>query len=256
MYDALHTLRKISILAIWILAVHLPALAQAPQAERTYLRLSAVPSRAQRFLLATGTRLRRPGKERIVSAGTLVSNSAAPSPIEITWELPQKIRIDQGRGTVIFDRANPAQPIPPERAAADLIETFLEDSLEGFFARENGRSVRFLGKGFHAKTDGPDGPSYEIVELWIESRFRNGAEPTIKQYWFDSRTKLLSRVVYRVGGSSTGFVEVFWSDWRDVNGEKLAFQVERKEAGQTTLQLTVESALVSQMADDGRFSGR
>jgi hypothetical protein len=51
-------------------------------------------------------------------------------------------------------------------------------------------------------------------------------------------------------------VEVLWSDWRDVEGEKVAFHIERKEAGQTTLQLVITSALVSPKADDGRFPGR
>ena len=157
---------------------------------------------------------------------------------------------------MIFDRANPAQAIPAGPETSGLIETFLEDSLEGFFTQEEGRSVRFLGTGFRSRTGAPDEPSYGIVELWIPSRFRNGADPTVKQYWFDSRTKLLSRVVYRIGTGSAGFVEVRWSDWREVDGEKVAFHVERKEAGQTTLQLILNSVLVSQAADDGKFFRR
>ena len=56
------------------------------------------------------------------------------------------------------------------------------------------------------------------------------------------------------GGSD--FVEVLWNDWRDVGGEKVPFRVERREAGRTTLQVTITAALVSPKADDGRFSGR
>ena len=253
---------KMSFAGAWILTFHLLVFhisgrAQGPVPDGGYLRLSGVPSAAQRFLLAAGTRLRRPGKERITAVGFLSRNQSAATPVEITWEFPQKIRIEEERGTVIFDRGNPSQAIPPTREAADAVETLLEDSLEGFFANEPGRSVRFLGSGFRARTGNPGEPSFEIVEVWSQSRFRNGAQPTVKQYWFDARTKLLSRVIYRIAAvPGSGFVEVFWSDWRDVAGEKVAFRVERKEAGATTLQLALTAALVSPRADDGRFSGR
>ena len=69
MNDVLRSLRKISILGAWILAAHLPSPAQAPLAGSRYLDLSNVPSAMQRFLLASGVRLRRPGKERITSVG-------------------------------------------------------------------------------------------------------------------------------------------------------------------------------------------
>jgi hypothetical protein len=257
MNDAARTVRKLSLASAWILAVHLPGFAQGPLQETGYLRLSGVPSAAQRFLLAAGTRLRRPGKERITAAGSLSRNQGAASPVEVTWEFPQRIRIDTDQGSVIFDRGNPSQAIPQDREIADTIETLLEDTLEGFFASLRGGSIRFLGAGFRGRTGNPGEPSFEIVEVWSQSRFRNGAEPTVKQYWFDSRTKLLSRVVYRIAAvSGSALVEVLWSDWRDVEGERVPFRVERREAGQTTLQLVLTSAVVSPKADDGRFPGR
>lgn len=257
MNEAAHKFLKISLVGTWILFFHIFGRAQGPVQGGGYLQLSGVPSAAQRFLLAAGTRLRRPGKERITAVASLSRNQDAASPVEITWELPQKIRIDEGQGPVIFDWGNPSQAISQNRETADTIETLLEDSLEGFFAAQRGGSIRFLGAGFRTRTGDPQEPSFEIVEVWIPSRFRNEAQPTVKQYWFDSRTKLLSRVIYRIAAvSGSGFVEVFWSDWRDVDGEKVAFQVERKEAGQTTLRLALTSALVSPKVDDGRFSGR
>jgi hypothetical protein len=51
-------------------------------------------------------------------------------------------------------------------------------------------------------------------------------------------------------------VEVFWSDWRDVQGEKVPFTVERKEGGRTTLLVRISSAVVSPQATDGRFPAR
>jgi hypothetical protein len=258
MNDAARAIRKLSLLGAWMLVIHLshPGFAQGPQQELAYFQLSRVPSAAQRFLLAAGTRLRRPGKERITAVGTLSARGVV-TPVEITLEFPQRIRIDDGRGTVIFDRANPSEAVPQKRETADAIETLLEDSLEGFFAAQRGGSVRSLGAGFRGKTGNPEEPSFEIAEVWGQSRFRNGAEPTIKQYWFDSRTKLLSRVVYRVASApGSDLVEVLWSDWRDVEGERVPFRVERKEAGQVTLQLVLTSVFVSPKADDGRFPGR
>jgi len=255
MNEAAHKFLKMSCVGAWILIFQISGRAQGPQ--QGYLRLSGVPSGAQRFLLAAGTRLRRPGKERITAVGSLSRNQDAASPVEITWEFPQKIRIDAGQEPLIFDRGDPSQAIPPTREAADAVETLLEDSLEGFFAAQPGGSIRFLGAGFRARTGAPQEPSFEIVEVWSQSRFRNGAQPTVKQYWFDSRTKLLSRVIYRIAAvAGSDLVEVLWSDWRDVDGQKVAFQVERKEAGQATLRLALTSALVSPKADDGRFSRR
>ena len=262
MNEAAHKFLKVSfvgawLVGAWIFAFPILGRAQGSVPDGGYLRLNRIPAAAQRFLLAAGTRLRRPGMERITAVGSLSRNRDAASPAEITWEFPQKIRIDDGRGPVIFDRGNPLQAIPQNQATADTIETLLEDSLEGFFAAQGGGSIRFLGAGFRAGAGDPGEPSFEIVEVWSQSRFRNAGTPTVKQYWFDSRTKLLSRVVYPIAAVPGGdFVEVLWSDWRDVEGQKVAFLVERKEAGETTLRLTLTSVLVSPKAADGTFSGR
>jgi hypothetical protein len=246
-------LRKI--VKMFLVAVFLTSAAngQGMSHQAGYLPLNRVSSASQRFLLASGLRLRRPGKERIIAAGRLVRGEAPSSPVDVTWEIPQKIRIDEGRTPIVFDGANPSRA----QDASGILEMFLEDSLEGFFAAEAGRSVRFLGSGYRFSAPGSEGRSFEIVELRAPRRFRNASQATVKQYWFDTRTRLLSRVIYRIAEvPHSEMVEVLWRDWRDVQGEKVPFSVERKESGRTTLQLTFSSAFVSPRVDDGRFSGR
>ena len=235
----------------------LPAFAQTPEQNRGFLSLSQIPSSAQRFLLASGTRLRKPGKERITAVVSASRNQGQPSPIQVTWEVPHRIRIDEGSTSVIFDRGNPAQAPAPNEETADAIETLIEDSVEGFFASLRGGTARFLGSGFRMRGAPPGSPSYDIVEVWTRSRLRGSEVTAVKRYWFDKRTKLLSRVVYRPGAVPGGeLVEVFWNDWRDVQGEKIPFTIERKEGGRTTLLVTISSAVVSPQAADGRFPAR
>jgi hypothetical protein len=246
-------LQKIAKLLLAAVLLISAANGQETSQQAGYLPLNRVSAASQRFLLAAGLRLRRPGKERITVAGSIGRGEASPLPVEITWEIPQKIRIDEGRAPVVFGGANPSR----DQDSSGILETFLEDSLEGFFTAEAGRSVRFLGSGYRFRAPGSDGRSFEIIEVRASSRFRNGSQTTVKQYWFDARTRLLARVTYRVAEApGSEFVEVFWSDWRDVQGEKIPFSVERKESGRTTLQLTFSSAFISPRADDGRFSGR
>jgi hypothetical protein len=184
--------------------------------------------------------------------GSLTRNQGQPSPVQVTWEFPQKIRIDEGRNPVVFDRGNPAQPFPLDPQSADTVETLLEDSVEGFFANLREGSARFLGSGFRFPGAGQDAPSYDIVEVWSRSRIRGGEARTVKRYWFDRQHQSLSRVVYRPG-AGRALVEVFWSDWRDVQGERIPFAIERKEGGSTTLLVRISSAVVSPRAADGLF---
>lgn len=235
----------------------LPAFTQTPGPGRGYLSLNQVPSVVQRFLLASGTRLRTPGKERITAVGTVSRNQGEPSPIQVTWEVPLRIRMDEGSKSVMFDRGNPAQAVLRNEETADAIETLLEDSVEGFFANLREGTTRFLDSGYRERGAGPGAPSYDIVEVWTRSRLRGSQATTVKWYWFDRRTKLVSRVVYRPGTvSDAELVEVFWSDWRDVQGEKIPFAIERKEGGRTTLSVRISSAVVTPQAADGRFPAR
>jgi len=248
-------------LRFWIVGLAflslLRSFAQTPEPDRGFVSLDQVPSSVQGFLLASGTRLRRPGKERITAAGSVARNQGQPSPIQVTWEVPHRVRLDEGPAAVIFDRGNPAQAPAPNEETADAIETLIEDSVEGFFASLRGGTARFLGSGFRMRGAPPSSPSYDIVEVWTRSRLRGSEVTTIKRYWFDKRTKLLSRVVYRPGAVPGGeLVEVFWNDWRDVQGEKIPFTIERKEGGRTTLLVTISSAVVSPQAADGRFPAR
>ena len=248
-------LRCLAVLLIPI--AFLRVFAQTPDPGLGYLSLNQLPSSVQRFFLASGTRLRRPGKERITAIGSVARNQGQPSPVQVTWEVPRRIRIDEDAATVTFDRENPAQAIPGNKETADAIETLLEDSVEGFFANLRGGTTRFLGSGFRVRGAPPGSPSYDIVEVWTSSRLRGSEATTVKRYWFDKRSKLLARVIYRSGPAAGGaLVEVFWNDWQDVQGEKIPFTIERKEGGRTTLLVRISSAAISPQVADGRFPVR
>jgi len=226
----------------------------APNREPAYISLNQLPSFAQPFLLASGNRLQRPGSERVTVVGSVSRNQGQPTPIQVTWEFPQKIRIDERRAPIVFDQGNPAQR-SPDPQSTDTTETLLEDSVEGFFANLREGSTRLLGSGFRLQGAAQGTPSYDIVETWNRSKIRGGEAQTIKRYWFDRSNHLLSRVVY--GSAVEGqLVEVFLSDWRDVQGERIPFTIERKEGGSTTLLLRISSATVSPRIADGLFPER
>ena len=75
----------------------------------------------------------------------------------------------------------------------------------------------------------------------------------MKTYWFNSETKLLGMVGYL--SASGDQVDVIIDDWRDVDGEKVPFLIERWENSKLMMRLTLSSATVTAASDDGTFGG-
>jgi hypothetical protein len=250
--------RTVILLAILLTAVFegsvKPSAAQSPERAPEYLGLNQVWTVVQPYLLAAGERYQKPGKERITAAGNLTANQGQPTPVQVTIEYPRKVRIDQSRGSTTFDGSSPSPQVPRDPHESAILETLVEDSLDGFFHAHRTGSNHYLGS-FRVRGAGEESPAYAIMEIWTKSPFRGGQQSIAKQYWFDRRTKLLSRVVYRSGPGGS-VIEVFLSDWYEVEGEMIPLTIERKEAGGTTLRLQLTSVLVSPKATDGAFGAR
>lgn len=242
--------------ALAICAFAMVATCIADQRPQDTVTLTSVPTMCKPFAIAVGQRLQKPGKERITGSGTLLSlsnGSSRTSPVQVVWQIPLKIRIDAPGAPITLDWS---QSTPPGQAAkdnSDTLESLLDDSIEGLTSIDNqAGSSRLIGKGFRDKGSNPTGQAFDVLQLSYRSTLRNGASLN-KLYWFDSKTKLLSRVTYN--STSGGSVEVRLSDWRTVQGETIPFLIERQENGQVTMRLTLASVAVGNAAQDGIFGG-
>jgi hypothetical protein len=213
------------------------ALPQAGPRAPEMISLEKLPVAAKAYLLASGGRYQKPGKEIVLAAGAISRNQSAATPIQITWEFPGKLRIEEARRNTSFDQNDQAQTISPDKETRDLIDLLFDDTLEGFFESQKRGSTRFIGSGYRIKGAPKTAPAYDLYEATSANRL-NGNRIIRKQYWFDSRTKYLARVLYKspsIGGN--GLVQISLDDWRDVQGEKIPFLIERRESGTSTLQV-------------------
>lgn len=222
-----------------------------------YFPLTRVSSVIRPFVIASGDRLQKPGAERLTANGSIQYNPSGATqatPVQITWQLPLQIRLDRGSSTVIYDGKNGAQRIPAGAQDADTIETLVEDSLEGFLRiQATGGSTRFLGEGFRDDSVKASATFFDIVQVLYPATFRGGQQSS-KAFYFDSKTKLLARIEYEPRPGNR--VQVNLSDWRNIQGTKLPFLVERRENNIVTMKLALSVAQTAQGTDDLPFTGR
>jgi hypothetical protein len=215
-----------------------------------------MPSGLKPYVIALGQRLQKPGKERIIAVGTLSHPGDArqrSEAVRITWQYPLKIRLDKGKNSLTFDRNNPAQATPGDQETVDTIQMLLEDSMEGLFAMQKDRISRlYLGSGFTLEDASASDPGMDIVMISYPDIFRR-KQPILKSYWFDSRTKLLGVVAYT---SSSGILtHIVINDWREVEGEKIPFRIERWENSKLAMRLNLESVTVLAGANESNLGG-
>jgi hypothetical protein len=222
-------------------------------ADQPTVSLGAIPAVCKTFAVAVGQRLQKPGKERTTGVGTLstISNGVTQaSSVQVVWQYPQKIRVEGAGPTIVFDPSRNGNGPPLSPGVSDILEALVNDSVEGMIAiTTQSGAARFLGAGFRDKGTAA---SYDIVQVFFPDAVKNGS-PTIKAYWFNSVTKLLSKVTYR--SVSGGLVEVSVGNWQKVQGDTMPFLVERRENGVLTLRLTLSAVTVSAGAQDGIFGG-
>ena len=139
----------------------------------------------------------------------------------------------------------------------DLIETLAYDTAEHFFATQmQGNAMRFLGARFRTD-DGSDpnyvGPYFDVYKIADQIK-TSGQERPAKFYYFNSDTLLLERVTYSINRDGEEIkVETSVSDWREVDGQRVARRIERFENGRSVFVLTIQSAQLGQRANDGIF---
>jgi hypothetical protein len=235
----------------WV-ALSFAALAGAQDDAATMFRQA--PSDLKPLAIAPGQRLQKTGRERISATGTIAfpgDGLTQVEPIRLTLQYPLKIRLDMSDGRWIVDRRDPARRMTGKKKIADAIQVMLEDSVEGFFALQKSRiSRRYYGSGFTLEGARESDPGMDVYVLTYPDVFSNG-QPIQKSYWFDSRTKLLGVVAYTsLSGATT---HVVLDDWRDVQGEKLPFRIERWENNKLTMHLVLGSAAIAPAAEDGTF---
>ncbi|MDM7995527.1 MAG: hypothetical protein QUT30_07580 [Acidobacteriota bacterium] len=217
--------------------------------------LNNTPSQYKPYAIALGQRLQRPGKERIIATGSLLYDADGPEsafPVEIVWQHPLKVRLTQDGSSVVYDRSNPAREIPESKRLSDTLQVLLEDMSEGFLSLQSTGSSRRIGSGFRLRNSDPGDTGADIIQMTYPNVF-GGGEPVVKTYVFNSRTKLLGVVSYISKSGSA--VDVIIDDWRDIQGEKVPFLIERWEDGIRTMQLKLSSAAVTEGSNDDMVGG-
>jgi hypothetical protein len=234
----------------------LPVRALAVQAEASLAALNKIPFQYKRYAVIAGQRFSRPGKERITARGTLTyfdGERELNEPIEIVRQSRLKIRLDQGGRVSIFDRDNRRPVLSGTQKATDVLQVLLEDSTEGFIdLMQTTAAIRHLGNGFRLEGAVESYPGMDVILMSYPDVFQNNT-PIQKAYWFNSHTKLLGVVSYS-SGRGIG-IHIVIDDYRDIDGEKLPFRIERWEDGKLVMRLTLNETVLTAGTEDGLFGG-
>lgn len=205
-----------------------------------------------------GARFFDSGLERTVLVGTIARTPAQPVSIQIVREISGKIRIEESARPA-FGAADSKlwgsgqSPASPE---ADLIETLLGDSLDGFLAGQNaGLATRFLGSRFRmddGKSRSYNGPYYDIYRVTDRVPGERGPIARDKRYYINSDTLLLDKVVYTSPRNGVPIkIEVLLDEWRKTPNEAMPMRIRRYENDALAFTLIFTSASVSPKVSDG-----
>lgn len=237
--------------------------ASASPDRRHYVRRRALWPQLRKNLEVLGDRLEKPGKERMILAGTVkYASDRAGTPFELVREFPDRLRLIEQHGasqrtTAFNGRSGASQSFTS--AESDTIETLLFDSVEYFFVtRMEGSATSFLGSRFRLD-DGTSqnytGPFYDIFLVNQQIKIGSTARQRSVSYYFNSRSLLLERVRYQQerNGSLVN-VEVIMSEWREVAGQRVPMRVERFENGNSILRFSFAAAAIGPRVADNIFS--
>ncbi len=251
-----------------------PAYAQASRpgpAAVANVSYTRVPSQLRPQLEKLGDRFTETGKERLALSGTITDADQTQSPVEVIYELPNKIRIQRlgARAAVLTFDGNSSRSSAGEldESQEDILESLQADSLDGFFgALSNGAAFRVVGRGFRPSQERfPDyrGPSYDIYQLIAPVKPRGNQEVRSKRFYFDSSAHVLLRVLYKeealpsgrspAGGSGKS-IETVFSKWGFVEGQLVPGRVERLEDGEPVFTLDITATSFTARSDDGLFA--
>jgi hypothetical protein len=212
-------------------------------------------------MFALGNRLQKVGNERVTLIGRHTANGTTV-PAQLTWEVPGKLRYDRNgpsSSSLVYD--NVAGLINASAVSVvdvDLLESLVTDAQESFlYGFLSGQPHRFLGARFRAddgKTPNYQGPWSDIYEAMVRIDFAPGAPVRPKLYYFDSKSKLLTKTVYILQrGTSKVTVSTEYSGWSTKNGQTTPGQIVRKENGAAVFTFDVTTAAVGPTVHDGLF---
>jgi hypothetical protein len=235
-----------------------PSAGQSPPS--TYVTGASVPVPVLGFLSAFGDRISKPGRERTVLTGT-VTDKFGTGPAQLTWEAPGKIRFDRanqpGTPLTFSDQSGLTGTAQFSPADADMLESLLDDASENFFYQFiGGGAFRLLGLRFRAdngKAGGYSGPWFDVYTLSAPVKAQPAKTVRVKQYYFDSTTKLLAKTCY---ASSGRVVTTEFNKWSASGGQAVPGQIIRKEDGTAVFTFNIAGATFGPAQNDGIFTGK
>ncbi len=219
------------------------------KAEGIYFQPSQIPFLLRYQYLALGSRLQKPGNERIAINGVL-TDSMGSQPVQVIMELGGKVRIDTSAKSLRFDGQN--SYYAATNFDKDLLESLVDDLPETFI------TAAALGSGFHLlgqRFSDQKGGFGDIYDTLIPGK-TNKTHPRLpKRCCFDSLTGLLSWVQYRSGmKADSAIIETRFSDWIIVNGQAVPTLISRSQGGQCIFTLEAQEVNVLTAAADNLFA--
>jgi hypothetical protein len=221
------------------------------KAEKVFDR---IPGVYDPIVKALGKRVQENGKEKTVYIGEYFDHSNKSKRAKATIQLPRLARLEGFKNAVIsFDGKNKKNA--NDRGDNSLLETFLMDTAEGLLASvQESASIRLLGLRFYpdliAYKNGYNGPLYDIYDaigpdaIWAGQPFQS------RQFYFDSKSKLLSRVQhYDRTASPPVKVETHFPVWGTIDNSAYPACIERYENGSLIFSF-IATSIESGPADD------
>ncbi|MGH9967662.1 MAG: hypothetical protein ACREBG_07480, partial [Pyrinomonadaceae bacterium] len=239
---------------------------QIPQTPVFAVNRAQLNHHVVRALNALGDRFESQGRARSILAGTFTRRTGGTpvsTPVTLVRECPDKVRFEEltlsGLRVLGHDGTRSwTQGGGLSEEDATLIEELVRDCVEHFVTGQaTGDATLHLGDMFRMD-DGSDatyaGPFYDILR--VDDTFQNSAgtaaRPTL--YYLNSRSGLPERIVYeRQVGGTTVKIEVEFSEWITVTGQKLPRRTAWKKNGVVAGEVVINQAMFVPSAPDGAF---
>jgi hypothetical protein len=226
----------------------------------TLLQRESFPPQLKPAVDALGSRVVKGGNERVAATGVLTTGTTQTA-VSVTHEMPNKLRIDIGPGggrTLGFDGNSPWASDQLSDNDQDLTESLGDDAAESaLYGLQSGSSLRLLGERFRtSRTTAANylGPWVDIFETISVTKQRSSNNSRQKHLVFDSNTRLLLYVRYKIlRGSTPITVQTEWSGWRQVNGQSVPSVVRRRENGTEIWNLSQDQVAIGPAQADATF---
>jgi hypothetical protein len=228
-----------------------PGLGQA--ASLPPLQLGQFQPSNRGFAAAVGDRLRVSGKERLVLSGTLAFSTGPSTPVQVTTQWPDNLRVDFGPGHTTFDGTTLGNGAGVAKKDEDLVNGFIFDFVDHYLAAQSqGAALRSIGPS-HVR-DGSTSTVWHYVQALDRARLAGKDIPVLKLYGFDVTTRLLQIVTYdlNIQGVNT-HIQMRFQNWQLTNQQWLPGKITRFENGAATFTFVLTGGLITSAANDGAF---